>query len=426
MRSQLLKLWKRSQPALRIPRLWVAFLLRTVLRRTTFIAITGSVGKTTAVRCLAAILSREAPTQWTRINRNTMPGITETIAFCNPFRTRYAIFEVGAGKPGAIARAARLIRPDIAVVLSVFLEHRALFRTLDAVAREKARLFEGLAPGGTAMINADDPRVRAMNVPRGCNRIHFGQAADCGVRCEDVVSAWPRLLGFTAVVHGERQQIRTRLLGEHWTGSLLAAIAVADRLGVPLNRIAQAIAQMPPYPGRMQVVRLPGGAVVIRDEYKGSPHTVQAAFAELRKARAARKFLVFCDLSESRLSPRRRLEMIGREAARVADYVIFIGEGAPHGVNGARKAGLAEARTLAFGTYVEAARHLRPMLEHGDVVLLKADRNQQLPRLLYSLVGEVRCTIATCKRRMVCDDCDRFGNPELVRQVNDQLTVRLD
>src|SRR5690606_37008676 len=185
-----------------------------------------------------------------------------------------------------------------------------------------------------------------MNVPRGCNRIHFGQPADCGVRCEDVVSAWPRLLGFTAVVHGERQQIRTRLLGAHWIGSLLAAIAVADRLGVPLNRIAEASAQMPPYPGRMQVVRLPGGAVVIRDECKGSPHTVQAAFTELRKARAERKFLVFCDLSESPLSPRRRLEMIGREAASVADYVIFIGEGAPHGVNGAREAGLAEARAL--------------------------------------------------------------------------------
>ena len=426
VRKQLLKLWNTAQPALRLPRLWTAYLLRALLWRTTFIAITGSNGKTTATRCLAAILGSQAPTQSTRINRNTMPGITETIAFCNPFRTRYAVLEVGAGKPGAIGKAARLIRPDIAVVLSVFLEHRALFRTLEAVAQEKTRLLTGLVPGGTAVINADDPWVRAMAVPQGRGRIYFGTSADCEVRCEDVVSAWPRLLSFTVVVRDQRQQIRTRLLGTHWTGPLLAAIAVADHLGVPLDRIAHAIAEMVPYPGRMQVLRLPGGGVVIRDEYKGSLHTVEAAFAELRKARAARKFLVFCDLAESSLSPRERLAKVGREAAELADYVIFIGESAQHGVDGARKAGFAASRALAFDGYSEAAEFLRPLLGPDDLLLLKASRNNQLTRLLYALLGEVRCTIPACSRPMVCDDCDRFKNPELVRRVNEQLTVRLD
>jgi UDP-N-acetylmuramoyl-tripeptide--D-alanyl-D-alanine ligase len=409
-----------------LPRLWTAYLLRALLWRTTFIAITGSNGKTTATRCLAAILGSQAPTQSTRINRNTMPGITETIAFCNPFRTRYAVLEVGAGKPGAIGRAARLIRPDIAVVLSVFLEHRALFRSLEAVAQEKARLLTGLAPGGTAVVNADDPWVRDMAVPQGRGRIRFGASADCEVRCEDVVSAWPRLLSFTAVIRGHRQPIRTRLLGAHWTGPLLAAIAVADHLDVPLDKMARAIAEMPPYPGRMQTLRLPSGAVVIRDEFKGSLHTVEVAFDELRKAEAERKFLVFCDLAESSSSPRERLAKVGREAAELADYVIFIGESARHGVNGARKAGLAESRALAFNGYSEAAEFLRPLLGPGDLLLLKATRDNQLTRLLYRLLGEVRCTIPACDRPMVCDDCERFNNPELVRLVNEQLTVRPD
>lgn len=426
MRTKLLKLWKLSQPVLRLPRLWTAYLLRALLWRTTFIAITGSNGKTTATRCLAAILGSQAPTQATRINRNTMSGITETIAFCIPFRTRYAVLEVGAGKPGAIGRAARLIRPDIAVVLSVFLEHRALFRNLEAVAQEKVRLLTGLAPGGTAVINADDPWVRDMTVPQGRGRIRFGTSVDCEVRCESVVSAWPCLLSFTAVVRGRRQRIRTRLLGTHWTGPLLGVIAVADHLGVPLDRIAYAIAEMVPYPGRMQVLRLPGGAVVIRDEFKASLHTVEAAFDELRKAKARRKFLVFCDLAESPLSPRVRLAKVGREAAALADYVIFIGESAQHGVNGATKAGHAESRALAFDGFSEAAEFLRPLLGPGDLLLLKASRNNQLTRLLYALVGEVRCTIPACGRPMVCDDCDRFNNPNLVRQVNAQLTVRLN
>lgn len=426
MRKQVLKLWKSSQPALRLPRLWVAYLLRALLWRTTFIAITGSNGKTTAARCLAAILGSEAPTQSTRINRNTMPGITETIAFCNPFATRYAVVEVGAGRPGAVARVTRLIRPDIAVVLSVFLEHRALFQTLEAVAEEKARLLAGLGPGGTAVINADDSWVRAMAVPEGRGRILFGTWAACEVRYEDVVSAWPQLLSFTVVVRGRRQRIRTRLLGTHWVGPVLSAIAVADHLGVPLDRMARVIAKMPPYPGRMQVVRLPGGAVVIRDEFKGSLHTVEAAFEELRKARAARKFLVFCDVMESPARPKKRLAKVGRAAAELADYVIFIGESGRRGVDGAKNAGLPASRARAFRNFAEAAEFLQPLLGPGDLMLLKADRNNQLPRLLYSLVGEVRCTIPACSRRMVCDDCDKFGNPELVRRVNEQLTVRSD
>lgn len=424
MQKQLFRVWKAAQPALRRPRVWVAHALRALLWRTTFIAITGSNGKTTATECLAAILSREAPTRWTRINRNTMPGITETIAFCNPFRTRYAVFEVGAGKPGAIARAARLIRPDVAVVLSVFLEHRALLKTLDAVAEEKSQLLRGLRPGGTAVTNADDERVAAMAVPEGCRRIRFGTGADCEVRAENVVSAWPRLLGFDVVVDGRRQPIRTRLLGAHWTGPLLAAIAVADHLGVPLDRIAEAVAEMPPYPARMQVVRLPGGAVVIRDEFKGSMHTVDAAFDELRKAGAKRKFLVFCDVAESSLSPRDRLAKIGRRAARLADYVVFVGEKARHGASGALEAGLPAANVRACAGFTEAAAFLRPLLGPGDVVLLKASRDNQLARLFYSLLGEVRCTVPSCDRPMVCDDCELFGNPELVRRVNDRLTVR--
>ena len=97
-----------------MPRLWTAMVLRRFLWRTTFIAITGSNGKSTATRYLAAILSSHAPTQYTRLNRNALDGFTETIE-----------------------KAGRLIRPDISVVLSVFLEHRSFFKSLEAVAKSQ-------------------------------------------------------------------------------------------------------------------------------------------------------------------------------------------------------------------------------------------------------------------------------------------------
>jgi UDP-N-acetylmuramoyl-tripeptide--D-alanyl-D-alanine ligase len=422
----LIKAWKSSQPALRRPRMWVAIQLRKLLQRTTFIAITGSNGKTTATYCLAAILSEQAPTQWTRSNRNTAAGFTETIAFCNPWRTRFAIFEVGAGKPNAVEKAARLIQPDISVVLSVFLEHRGSLRNLEEITREKSQLLAGLKPDGIAVINAVDPYVAGMPVPPGRKQLRFGWSPDCDVFCEEVVSAWPQMLKFTVVAGAQRQEIHTRLLGEHWIGALLASITVAHHLGIPLESIARAIKEMPPYPGRMQVVRLPSGAVVIRDEIKGSAHTNEAAFEALRKATANRKFVVFCDESESSLGPRKRLGKIGRQVAGLADFAIFVGDQSDHGVRGARAGGLGEQNAMGFPGYMEAAQFLNSTLGEGDVILLKADRNRQLSRLFFSLVGEIGCAIPVCKVRGVCDGCTKLGNPGLVKRVNELLTVRVD
>jgi UDP-N-acetylmuramoyl-tripeptide--D-alanyl-D-alanine ligase len=265
-----------------------------------------------------------------------------------------------------------------------------------------------------------------MQVPPGRKLIRVGASAVNDACYENAISAWPQMLRFTAVVNGERQEIRTRLLGTHWIGSILACIAVARQLGVPFDQVARVIGEVTPYPGRMQVVRLPSGGVVIRDEFKGSRHTIAAAFEELRKARAQRKFLVFCDEAESSLGPRDRLGKIGRTAAELFDYTIFIGENAHHGVAGACKGGQPAERALAFADYLAAAEFLKPVLGPGDVVLLKAGRNNQLPRLFYSLLGEVRCTIPFCSRPMVCDDCPEFRNPELVQWANEQLTVKAD
>jgi UDP-N-acetylmuramoyl-tripeptide--D-alanyl-D-alanine ligase len=176
----------------------------------------------------------------------------------------------------------------------------------------------------------------------------------------------------------------------------------------------------------MQVVRLPSGAIVIRDEYKGARHTTAVAFEELRKARATRKFLVYCDESESARSYRIRLARIGRKAAELFDFALFIGDKSDHAVHGAREAGLSEQCALAFKDYAAAAAFLKPILGPGDVVLLKATRNNQLSRVLFSLLGEVRCTIPMCDRKMVCDDCAEFRNHDLVQMVNEQLTVVAD
>src|SRR3546814_3841199 len=104
---------------------------------------------------------------------------------------------------------------------------------------------------GTAVLNADDPRVMAMADRFAGSIITFGLAEQAALRAEQVRSAWPERLSFTAVYQGQAVEIRTRLCGTHWASAVLAALAVGLAAGIPLDQAAKAIASIEPYPSRM-------------------------------------------------------------------------------------------------------------------------------------------------------------------------------
>ncbi|HEY2830576.1 MAG TPA: Mur ligase family protein, partial [Thermoanaerobaculia bacterium] len=299
--------------------------------RTTVIAITGSVGKTTAKECLAAALGGTEGVVKTFRNQNDRFGLPRTIRAMRPWH-RFAVIELGTQRPGDMRRLARLAKPDIAVVLCVARTHTDKFKDLDETAAEKAELVRALAPRGIAVLNADDPRVRSMAHGRKLRTVFFGSAPECDYRVQAAESRWPDRLRF-AVVNGEQRfEVRTRLVGAHWLSSVLAALATAAACGIPIEDAARRIGQVPPSAGRMQPVKLPSGATIMRDEENGSPDTLAAMFEVLRNASADRRGLVFSDLSDSTEKPRKRLRTIGRLASELCDFAAFVGEHAQHGV----------------------------------------------------------------------------------------------
>src|SRR5690606_13911103 len=111
----------------------------------------------------------------------TMLRVTDT--------TRFLVSEFGASGPGSIARLAGLVEPDVAVVLMVGLAHAGGFGSLEQTAQEKSELVRAARPGGTAVLNVDDPRVSAMRAvaeERGLSVVGFGQGAAADVRADDI------------------------------------------------------------------------------------------------------------------------------------------------------------------------------------------------------------------------------------------------
>lgn len=386
---------------------WVAYVWRRLLPRTRFVAITGSVGKTTAKEAAAAVLAKRFAVQKNHLTVNADRGLWRTILRVKPWH-HYAVLEVGTSMPGKVRKAAVIMRPDIAVVLAVKWTHRPGFRTLEATALEKSQLLSQLKPGGAAVLNADDPRVAAIAVPPRCRIMRFGQNEDADVRVSNASAAWPDRLSFDLSWAGESVRVSTKLVGDHWLPSLGAAAAVGRLCGVSLAEVAGALAAIEPTIARCEPVRLPSGAIVIRDEYNGSIETLRPAMELMSKARAKRRVVVWGDYADTSEKPRRRMRRLGEAAAGLADLAVFVGERADLARQAAEAAGAGlEAR--AFVSLEAAAEFLRRELREGDLVLLKGRTSQHLSRLFLSQFGEVACRKPTCAIRYLCDHCDELG-----------------
>ena len=376
--------------------------------RTTVIAITGSVGKTTTKECLAAILSVHGNTLRTLNNQNDDSGVPRTIRAMRPWH-RYAVIEVGTAARGQIKRLGRLVKPDVAIVLGVARTHTNVFQTLEDTAAEKAELLDCLAPNGTAILNGDDARVRQM--AGGCRAkvVVCGQTSDCDVIAEGVRSAWPERLQFT-LLHdrGDRVSVRTQLVGTHWVSSALASLAASHVCGVPMAVAAGALSGVAPFAGRMQPVALPNGAVVIRDEENGSPDTLNAMLKVMRESQAKRRVLVFSDVSDSKAKPRKRMQDIGKIAAELADLAVFVGEHGHHAVKSAIAAGMDPAKCHDVPGLQRAAELLARELRVGDLAFLKGRATHHLSRIVFAQFGSIGCWTTSCTIRPLCDVCAKL------------------
>ena len=386
----------------------LAFIWRRVLVRTTVIGITGSLGKTTTKESLADTLTIAGATFRSYQNQNTTAMVALNILRIRPWH-RYAVIEAAGSKRGMMKKSARLLRPDVAIVLNVRRTHSKEFVDMDEYAAEKNELIAGIKPKGIAVLNADDPLVSAMPVPAGVHVHWFGVATDADYHLTDVSALWPQRLSFAFHHDGQTRQIQTRLVGDHWLTSAGAVLTATSALGVSLNNAVTALRKAEPFAARLQPVELPSGAIMLRDDNNGSIDTIESSMKVLEQAAADRKLLVITDMTDfGTARQRQRLKYLGSLAATVADVAVFIGIAADGGVRGAIAAGMPATDAFAFESLKTAADFLRRELRRGDLVLLKGRTTDHTARLFFAQLGDVSCW-KECKKTMLCDTCWELG-----------------
>lgn len=356
-----------------------AALHRRRLRGVTFIAVTGSCGKTTAKELTAAALATNLPGRKSPGYGNGLGVVAGTVLRTSS-ADDHCVVEAAAGKPGAVERTARVLRPDIVAVTCIGQDHHSLFRTLEATAAEKRQLLRHAAPAATAVLNADDANVVAMAEGFRGRVVTFGRSPAATIRATNACSAWPDRLSFELAWDGHSVPVRTRLCGDHWLPSVLAALGVAYATGIPMEPAVGALATVEPMRRRMSPFT-DRGVIYMLDDVKAPLWTMGAVLKFLSEARARRRILVVGTLSDYSRSPSRVYPSLASQALEVVEEVIFTGpkaryalrRAAPHGGSG---------RVRAFATAAEAREYLDTAAGTGDLILLKgsfrADRLAEL------------------------------------------------
>lgn len=190
----------------------------------TVVGLTGSQGKTSTKDLLAAVLSHTAPTIATIGSLNNELGVPLTMLRADA-ATRFLVLEMGARHVGDIAELTGLVAPDIAVVLNVGQAHLGEFGSRAAIATGKGELVQGLASGGTAILNADDPRVVAMRALTDGPVLTFGKAVHADVRALDLELDRLGRPSFTLRIAGASAPVALPLLGAHQALNASAAAA---------------------------------------------------------------------------------------------------------------------------------------------------------------------------------------------------------
>ncbi|MFJ6652686.1 UDP-N-acetylmuramoyl-tripeptide--D-alanyl-D-alanine ligase [Microbacterium sp. NPDC091313] len=359
------------------------------------VGITGSNGKTTTKNLLARILEGEGETVAPRASFNNEVGAPLTMLRVTE-RTRYLVCEFGASGPGAIARLAGLVTPDIGIVLMVGMAHAGGFGGIEGTFRAKSELVRAVRPGGLAVLNADDPRVAAMAplAAEGDVAVRwFGRGSDAAhaadVRADDVeVSA----AGTTAQlsIDGETRPLRLQVIGEHHIMNALAAIAAATALGVSA---ADAVARVETVEIAERWRMQPLGSERVRilnDAYNASPDSMSAALRTLAQITrpGERTVAVLGAMSELGEYSDDEHDRIGLLAVRLnIQRIVVIGDAARRMFLEAIAQGSWDGEAVFFRDADAAYDYLMGELRDGDRVLVKSSNSAGL-RFLGDRLGE--------------------------------------
>lgn len=354
------------------------------------VAVTGSVGKTGTKEALRHVLGAQGAVHASVASYNNHWGVPLTLARM-PEPSRFGVFEIGMNHANEIVPLSAMVRPDVALVVTVEPVHIEHFRSLSAIADAKGEIFSGLKPGGVAVINRDNPHYERLlahaHASQAGRVVTFGEHGQADIRANRIVTR-PDLSVVDASVMGVPLAYQLGTAGRHVAMNSLGVLAVVHALGADLAQAALALGGLRPPVGRGERTALrigSGEAFLVDESYNANPASVRAALATLAGIETTgkgRRIAVLGDMLELGASAEARHRELA-EAVRASgiDLVFTAGplmrhlfEALPVGNRGVSAQTSAELVEAVVG-------ELRP----GDAVMVKGSNSIRMGRVVEAI-----------------------------------------
>lgn len=385
------------------------------------IGVTGSVGKTSTRDAIATLLSAKYNVAPNFKNYNNEFGLPLTIlGRTSPGRSLFGwlsvllsspknipqvfVLEYAIDRPGDMDALCQIVKPSIAVMTRISPVHAEFFRSVEELAEEKSKLLACVPQDGLVVLNLDDPRVMGLVRHASAAHITYGfsstadvQAVDYGVWTREDFSFEPGELfskvSFGVTQDGARMDVEIKnVLGKSVVSSILAAVAVARRLGILDEQIIASVPKLKCEPGRMSPIPGIKGSLILDGSYNAAPASMTASLevlGEFRPVEGARRIAALGYMAELGQYSEQEHRMVGLKAAEVGvDVLVTVGEMACDIRRGGIEAGIAKTNTHHFADSVDAGRWLDANVKKGDIVLVKGSQSARMEKAVKDIMAE--------------------------------------
>lgn len=359
----------------------LAVYVRNKYRRIKYVGITGSAGKTTTKEFVYQLTSYKYKAYRSFLNWNNWIGMPFSLLNMEGDED-VAVFELAMSNPGIgeIDFLARILRPDVAVLLNAFPVHLEFLESVDNVARGKAEILNYLAADDIAFINGDLDHVRRETRSKKGRKIYFGKNQKYNQMILEDILRNEHATSIEADFYGVAAQFDTPIINRVHVENLFAAIIVAQHLGMKHVEIQAALKEIKTLPGRGEI-RYHGSFTIIDETYNSNPEALKKTLDWVDTEFKCAKIAVLGDMLE--LGQKEALfhrEVGGYFAPLGFERLITVGRRALDFVVGAAAKGFDKAKITSFDNASAAAEFLREVAAPGSVILFKASRGIRLEK----------------------------------------------
>ena len=347
-----------------------------------FIALTGSVGKTTSKGMIYSVVSRKFNTLRTAGNLNNEIGVPKTL-FCLEEKHQAAVIEMGMNHFDEISRLSKTVLPDIGVITNVGTAHIENLGSREGILQAKCEILHGMKKGSPLIINGDNDMLKTVK-NEDYKIIKFGLEKDNDIYAENIIADQKGSF-FDVVYDNKKARCFVPSVGVHNVYNALCAICVGVQLGCTLEEAIMGVATFEPEGMRQRVIQV-YGMTFIEDCYNAKHDSMCAALESLKTLKEERLIAVLGDMLELGDYSKKAHALVGEKAAEVGcDIVFTFGNESKIIAENAAKGGV---KAIAYTDKEELTNYLRSILREGDTVLFKGSRGMKMEEIFITLYKE--------------------------------------